>query len=290
MDNYITCKNCGRQNPPGARFCASCGIAIFSDLPQGQLFDSSSSNNPQYMSSAKQQVISAIQSRTQEDRMLSGLWALWPIFSAIIGIIISVVLILLLYSIGLIIGIIILGVLLAYLVYVMVERQNHHIRREKILRSALIAYFKEKGDENYKSQLISPQITMMEAINQDASYMDEEPSSVLFAFLSIIPIVNFYVIYVLNEFPQNHDRRWNAYTQNVQSIGQQLGMNILVPSWIVVEKRSSALWLILLIVTILIVGIGIIVLCIWYYLIIKDLNEHMQTQWQFEDQLMRELR
>jgi hypothetical protein len=29
---------------------------------------------------------------------------------------------------------------------------------------------------------------------------------------------------------------------------------------------------------------------VWYYLIIKDLNEHFIAQWQFEDQLMAQLR
>ncbi|MEI6797346.1 MAG: DUF4234 domain-containing protein, partial [Methanomassiliicoccales archaeon] len=65
--------------------------------------------------------------------------------------------------------------------------------------------------------------------------------------------------------------------------GQQMGVNIMMPSWKTLPERSFVIYLVLTIVT-----LGLFMFY-WVYVIIKDMNEHMKNQWAFEDQLLREM-
>ena len=183
---------------------------------------------------------------------------------------------------------VVVGILELVLFYKMLKDRNEaHFKREAILRSALVNYFREKGNETFKAQMIAAQLGTMESINQEAAFKEKDHNVILLVILMIIPIVNFfamlYILYILTKEPFGHDQRWHAYSQNAQSAAQQLGMNVMTPSWKTLKERSYLLYILL---TILTFGIFAIY---WVYVLVTDMNEHMQTQWQFEDGLMREL-
>ncbi|MCE5295906.1 MAG: zinc ribbon domain-containing protein [Euryarchaeota archaeon] len=293
MDGSKVCPNCGRQNLAEAQWCAGCGSNISSvaasqaegswqqgsyGQPQEQ---SSMSYSPQgAFGQARQQITSAIQMRSQTDEVLPIYWILLPI----LGIVLSVVLTVFLgWFIGLGVGMIVFGALLAVLVYKLINRQNEHIKRETVLRGALMTLIRDKAREQYKEQVISGQVATMESINQEASYKEQENNAVLFTIMAFIPLLQFYVLYVLTKHPYEHDQRWHAFTQQVQYAGGQLGLNIMTPSWKTLPRRSFILFFIISI-------IFTPFMLYWLYVLIDDPNEHYKAQWQFEDQLMVQLR
>jgi hypothetical protein len=217
--------------------------------------------------------------RSQTDEVIPSYWILLPI----LGIVLSVVLTIFLGFIGLGIGVIAFGALLAVLVYKLINRQNEHIKREVVLRGALMVLIRNKAREQYKEQIISGQIATMESINQEASYKEQENNAVLFTIMAFIPLLQFYVLYVLTKHPYEHDQRWHAFTQQVQYAGSQLGLNMITPSWKTLPRRSFILFFIVSIVF-------PPFMLYWMYVLIDDPNEHYRAQWQFEDQLMVQLR
>jgi uncharacterized membrane protein SpoIIM required for sporulation len=285
MDGYKTCPSCGRQNPADAQWCSNCGAGLAAAAPgptPGQAAPMPAPAQTYTGGASKQQVINAIQSRTQTDEILGTFWALLPLIAIAVDIIISV-----LFIAFAIVGGIIFGILMLVLFYKLLKRNEAHFKREAILRAALVNYFREKGNETFKTQMIGAQLGTMESINQEAAYKEKDHNVILLVILLLIPFVNFfvslYILYILTKEPSEHDQRWHAYSQNAQAAAQQIGMNIMTPSWKTLKNRSYILYIILTIITIGIFGIY------WVYVLVTDMNEHMQTQWQFEDGLMREL-
>ncbi|QLH74762.1 MAG: hypothetical protein HPY73_04420 [Methanomassiliicoccales archaeon] len=291
MEGQKVCPNCGRQNVAEAQWCVGCGtnIAMVS-ISQGQ-GPWQQTGQPQYQSSSyygqaqgqptlpRQQIANAIQMRTQTDEIIPVFWVLLPI----LGIIVIIALTFLIGFIGMGIGVVVFGALFAVLVYKLINRQNEHIKREVVLRNAIMNLLRDKAREQYKEQMISGQIATMESINQEASYKEQENNAVLFTIMAFIPLLQFYVLYVLTKHPFEHDQRWHAFTQQVQYAGSQLGMNIMTPSWKTLPQRSFILYLL---VSILFSPF----MFYWMYVLINDPNEHYHAQWQFEDQLMMQLR
>jgi hypothetical protein len=284
MDGYKTCPSCGRQNPADAQWCSNCGASLAAAAPGPTPAQAAPMPGPAptYTGGAsKQQVINAIQSRTQTDEIMGTFWALFLLIAVAIGIA-SIFL----GVIGIILWVV-FGILELVLFYKMLKRNEAHFKREAILRTALVNYFREMGNATYKTQMIGAQLGTMESINQEAASREKDHNVILLVILMIIPIVNFfamlYILYILTKEPFGHDQRWHAFSQNVQSAAQQVGMNIMTPSWKTLKERSYLLYILL---TILTIGIFAIY---WVYVLVTDMNEHMQTQWQFEDGLMREL-
>jgi hypothetical protein len=61
-------------------------------------------------------------------------------------------------------------------------------------------------------------------------------------------------------------------------------MTVILPSWKTLPERSFFIYLIL---TLLTCGLFLIY---WYYVLIKDLNDHFGAQWQFEDQIAAQMK
>jgi len=322
MDGTKTCPYCGKLAAADAQFCQGCGRSIsspqqggfeqppqnYQQQPQQGGFEQPPQNYQQppqqnyqapppygvpsygappvgygYGGGAKGQIAGAIQNRNMSDEIMSGIWILWPILAIVLGLIVLVVLFLFIGFIGLAIGLVITLVLYSFLNYKLLKRMDEHRKRELALRMAIISYLKEKGAETQRAQMISNEISALESINQEAMYKEKERTPMLWTILSLVPIVNYLVMYIMGEFPFDHDKRWHAFTQYTQAACQKLGINVMTPSWSTLKERSNVLWLLLT----LLFGFPVF---IWYYFIIKDLNEHFQAQWQFEDQLMAQLR
>ena len=179
-------------------------------------------------------------------------------------------------------------VLIAILYYKLLTRKNEHSRRESMLRAAIIQDFRDRAAQDPDlAQQIGSQIGTMESIHYEANARETEMNPIVWVILLIVPIVNFfailYIYYVLTLYAPEHDRRWHAFTQQTQYAGNAMGMQMVLPSWRTLPDRSFILYLILTLITIGLFGIY------WIYVLIEDMNEHMQVQWQFEDQLLREM-
>ncbi|MDD1773610.1 MAG: zinc ribbon domain-containing protein [Methanomassiliicoccales archaeon] len=291
------CPACGAQVPANSRWCPRCGRDLLAG-PGGP----GHGGNPQVpfgAGGAKGQLMESIRARVQTDEILSIMWIFLPIIAsiaAVIGIAIGVMFLVvgwwvgaaLVVWAGVIIALVVATVLFALLNYRLINRQNQHMRREEVLRGTLIEYIKSHSHEKNLTQLLSSQISTMESIQYDAKSRERETSAVLFAILIVIPVVGWifllYVLYVLTEFPYQHDRRWHAYTQQAQSAASHLGMTVILPSWKTLPDRSYIIYLVLTLLT------GGLFLIYWYYVLIKDMNNHFNAQWQFEDQIAAQLK
>lgn len=173
------------------------------------------------------------------------------------------------------------------LLYMLFSRNNRHTRREAMLRRAIIDFLRSRAVEMGVINEISSEIQTMESIDYESRMREPERNAALWSLLPLVPVVGwiFFLIamYYLSSYPAPHDRRWHAFTQQVQSAGSKLGMSMMLPSWKTIPERSFVIYLIL---TILTLGLFIFY---WYYVLIKDINEHYMVQWQFEDQLLREI-
>jgi len=261
--------------------------------PQQQQWQAPGAPQPGPRDTSPQGVIrEAVQMRTQTDEVLSELWAFIPLISMVIIFAVSGIMALTITDYFLSLGItmavsIVAMVLIIILLYKLFNRNNLHSKREAMMRIAIVDLLKRRAAEQGASQMIAAQVQTMESINYEALNYEPERSAAVWAILPIIPIVGWIFmligLYYLTSYPPAHDRRWHAFTQQVQSAGSQLGIPVMLPSWRTLPERSFIIYFILTIVT-----FGFFMIY-WFYVLVKDMNEHYMAQWQFEDQLMREI-
>lgn len=304
MVDMKTCPVCKKLVSEDASWCPSCGTNLTAtgqyQPPREQMarepeqswqtptgFPASTPESP-----PETRLKEAIQWRYQTDKFINVIWAFLPLIGFIIGVavtavtalVVTDVLTLTLVSMGT--GIISM-VFIIILLYMLFSRNNRHTRREAMLRRSIIDFLRSRAVENGVINDISAEIQTMESIDYESRMREPERNAALWSLLPLIPVVGwiFFLValYYLTSYPVPHDRRWHAFTQQVQSAGSKLGMSMMLPSWKTIPERSFIIYLIL---TILTLGLFIFY---WYYVLIKDINEHYTIQWQFEDQLMREV-
>ncbi len=245
-------------------------------------------------SEAKQRIVSIVQDRGRTDTVISPLWFIFPVL-AVIALFAAYAVVTLSFNsttnsysfgIGVLIAIVALilaaDIIIAYINYHLVKRQNMHIQREAALRRAMIDYFRTKNQERGGSPA-EQYIQAMENIDRDSLSSEKIREPLLYAIIIFIPIIGelflLYLLWFTSRFASAHDRRWNAFAQNASYAGAQLGENIMPPNPQRIPKRLTILYLIFSI-------IFPVILILWYYVAIKDLNDHFREEWQFEDQLV----
>jgi len=276
-----------------AQWCPNCGTKL-SAMEAGRAPSSGDAYRdyqPDFRStSPESRIREAIRWRMQTDEVISSVWVLLPLIGVFVGVAVGATFFLLggglLGVMAILGGYIISAVFFAILNYKLFNRNNQHSRREAMLRTAIVEHIRNRASERGASQKVANQVSTMESINHESITKEREHNAALWAILPIIPIIGpimlLIALYYLTDFPPSHDRRWHAFTQQAQSAGTHLDMTIVLPSWRTLPDRSYFLYLI---VTVL---IGIFILY-WYYALIKDMNDHFRNQWQFEDQLIKEL-
>lgn len=229
--------------------------------------------------------------RKQTDVKVSEYWILLPVAvvvaSYVLGLIAfmyDVFLGFLVTAVGTIVGII----LLAFLIYRLLRRRNEHMAREAQLRRELMDYIRFRGEEDGIAHRTEPYVQAMQAFDR-GSLMHEEPqSALLWTILCLIPGINIVAIVLtlfwLTDFAPGHDRRFYGFVQNAHNVAEQVGLGpLLSGGWKSIPERSYVLYLI---VTFLLPVFAIW----WFYVLIKDLNDHFDNEWIFEDNLMAELK
>lgn len=228
--------------------------------------------------------------RKQTDVKISEYWILLPVVAVVASYVLGIVAFLYNVLIGFlvaVVGTIIAIILIAFLIYQLLKRRNEHMAREAQLRRELMEYFRSRGEEMGISNRTEPYVQAMQAFDR-GSLMHEEPqSALLWTILCIIPGINIVAIVLtlfwLTDYAPGHDRRFYGFVQNASFAAEQVGLGRLLPgAWKSISERSFVLYLV---VTILLPVFAIW----WFYVLIKDLNDHFDNEWLFEDILMAEL-
>ncbi|WP_019178153.1 zinc ribbon domain-containing protein [Methanomassiliicoccus luminyensis] len=294
------CPRCGAESRPGNRYCAGCGYDLTSPMSEPVR----QSASWQSSEGAKARIADIIRRRGQSDEVLSDMWILLPILALGVSIVAVVAMGLRMataFSEGfdpnsglgpfwadiavLAIASLVSMVLFLVLNYKLLKRQYEHIAREAALRRALIDFLRAKGEERGAGQNVYQYVQAMEAIDREGVFNEKQRDPLLWTLAPLIPIVGgilwYYSMWFLTEYTPHHDRRWVAFAQNAQYAGSQVGME-LSPPRPAVPERSTVLYLILTFL------FGVFAVY-WYWVIIKDYNEHFRAEWEFEDRLLGEI-
>jgi len=235
------------------------------------------------LEASRVKITEAIRMRGETDKLMSSLWVAAPLIGWASAVLLAIVAFYMkLGTIAtvtiVVIGYIIVIVLIVYPLYHLIKRRSAHFIRDAALREGTIGYLKAKVGK--REGEISTEIATMNLIHSEAMGEEREKSAVMWTIIAVlVPFVGIYVLYFLTVDPPNHDQRQLSFMQQVQSAWGKLGMTLVVPTWKVLPKRSFALYFIITLI------IGLFALY-WYYVLIKDFNEHFKAQWQFEDQLV----
>lgn len=211
------------------------------------------------------------------------------------------------------------------LAYKLVSRHNEHLVRESHLRSGLIYFLRGVAGSPEKEATISTELATMNSIQSQANMGEKQRTPIAWGLVIVLPalitvliaasllvaigidpvestdeledfipfillmstawvfaliifILNMYMFYFLMKTIYEHDNRWNMFAQQTQYAMYKLGYQVGPPYWAPLPNRSFALYLI---VTIF---IGLFIFY-WWYVLIKDPNQHFKNQWYFEDQI-----
>ncbi len=223
--------------------------------------------------------------RGEADHLMSALWVVAPLISVLMTFMMVVLFHVVRPNLVVLIATLVVGYVIAlgcavYVIYHLIKRRTAHFRRDATLREGILGYLKAYAASKRMEKKLTSEITAMTMIHNEASGDEREKSPVMWTILTfIVPFVGIYVLYFLTKDPSNHDRRQLSFMQQAQAAASKLGITLVVPTWEALPGRSFALYFI---ITILISFFAIY----WFYVLIKDFNDHFKAQWQFEDQLV----
>ena len=296
MDEGRACSSCGRMVQSDANWCAYCGQGISVSgsalSSQPKTVESASAVRSPQVPNPKQWLAVSIGLREKTDKMIEQRWLFMPLVGTSIVVIGILIMLFGLFSkemaleIGLVVylfGVVVIGGILAQLNFRMLERQDGHAQRERVLRDGVLAYMKEKAIAQNSIQAIQPQISVIENLNAESRATERDMPTLKWTLYSYVPILQLYVMQRLTQFNTEHDRRWTVFMQQVQSGGAVIGFKPSLPAWKASAPKPTAIYL----------SFGLVFLPLitfWYADLIKDLEEHFKLQWQFEDQIMAQMK
>ena len=171
--------------------------------------------------------------------------------------------------------------------YFLIERRNEHFKRQKRIVEGIETIMKAHAEKNDK---INSETAKISSLVKDVRDDEGERSSFLWIFLMVVTgVAGFYVLYFLTSDVFKHFKRQNEIiVEYISAIGKLGGdtsplMNLAKTQYPVPE-RSFVLYFVLSIVT-----FGIFTIY-WLYTIFKDWNNHFQSQWPAEDQILASIR
>ena len=296
MDAGRACPFCGRMIQSDAVWCAYCGRVVSG--PGHPIPSQPGAPEPVFgarsphVSNPKEWLAVSIGQREHTDKMIEQHWLFMPLVGTSIvmmGILIMVFGLfgeLRVIEIGLVVylfGVVVTGGILAQLNFRLLEREDGHARRERVLRDGVLAYMREQAIAKNTIQVIHPQLSVIENLNAESRATERDMPTLKWTCFSYIPILQLYVMHRMTRFTFDHDRRWTVFMQQVQSGGAAIGFKPALPAWKATVPKPIPLYLVVSL-------IFLPFITFWYTNLIKDLEEHFKLQWQFEDQIVNEMK
>lgn len=182
------------------------------------------------------------------------------------------------------------AIMAATLVYWLVGRRDRHFERDALLRQGMVDYLISQANDRRLD--INVDIWTMNTISQGA-YPEERARSAsmwaLFtALLAMMPgiglIMLMYILHFLTRDTIVHHDRQATFNHHFHAALARMGEQPLASGyWKPLPRRSTGLYIAL---TILTAGFF---LPYWWYVSIKDMNDHFTSQRGFEDELVLRL-
>jgi hypothetical protein len=164
------------------------------------------------------------------------------------------------------------------LTYLLVTRHGTHFNRQLLLSEDIIAAV----DSMAQTKNVDVEAGLL-SLKRNVSEKNSETgkSAILWALLSaFVPFVQFYVYYFLMNDFYRHERREDGFWEDTAKVLNDLDVSFSVPRRLeTMPYRSFFLYLILTIVTVGFFGIY------WFFVLLKDPNEHFKYHIEAESQL-----
>lgn len=186
-----------------------------------------------------------------------------------------------------ILSIVTLGIAGIVMLYFLIERRNEHFKRQKRLVEGIETIMKAHAEKNDK---INPETAKISSLVKDVRDEEGERSSFLWVILQFLTgIAGLYVMYFLSSDLYKHFKRQNEIIVEYISAIDKLGVDTsslmnLAKTQYPVPKKEFVLYIALSIIT-----FGIFAIY-WLYTIFRDWNNHFQSQWTAEDQILASIR
>lgn len=190
-----------------------------------------------------------------------------------------------------ILSIVTFGIAGIVMLYFLIERRNEHFKRQKRLVEGIETIMKAHAEKNNK---INPETAKISSLVKDVRDEEGERSSILWVALAVLTggvafIAGFYVMYFLSSDLYKHFKRQNEIIVEYISAIEKLGVDTsslmnLAKTQYPVPKKEFVLYIALSIIT-----FGIFAIY-WLYTIFRDWNNHFQSQWTAEDQILASIR
>jgi hypothetical protein len=167
--------------------------------------------------------------------------------------------------------------------YLLVNRRGTHFKRQKFLSEDIITTVNSLAKT--KNVDAEASVLSLERSVREANAEETEKSAILWAILSaFVPFVSLYVYYFIMKDFYMHERREDGFWEDLSRTLNKLGVNFSVPRRTEpVPYRSAVLYLILTIVTMGLFGVY------WFFVMLKDPNEHFKYHIEAENQLLAAL-
>ena len=186
-----------------------------------------------------------------------------------------------------ILSIVTFGIAGIVMLYFLIERRNEHFKRQKRLVEGIETIMKAHAEKNDK---INPETAKISSLVKDVRDEEGERSSFLWVILQFLTgIAGLYVMYFLSSDLYKHFKRQNEIIVEYISAIDKLGVDTsslmnLAKTQYPVPKKEFVLYIALSIIT-----FGIFAIY-WLYTIFRDWNNHFQSQWTAEDQILASIR
>ena len=168
------------------------------------------------------------------------------------------------------------------LMYKLIKRRNEHFRRQILLFEDVTSALREVSARSGTD--INESIALCDRIAREARYEETEKSAALWVFLTLATsLAALYVMYFLMRDFYEHERREDEFWEAVSRALEKLGAEPLPKRRTPLPDRNFWLYLALSVVTFGLFSIY------WWYVLIKDPNEHFKYHAVVEEHLLREL-
>jgi hypothetical protein len=165
--------------------------------------------------------------------------------------------------------------------YFLLDRRNRHFKRQQLLFAAIPSYLLAM-----KSDTGNEGIARLVEISDDSAFEEQDRPAGLWAILALfaMPIVGLIVACSLTQDLVKHEERQAAYQRTLPLALQEGGVahSTFEPSKS--RHRDPIFYLVLTVIT---AGIFWIY---WFYILLKDYNDHFANQAVFEDQILSSFR
>lgn len=171
------------------------------------------------------------------------------------------------------------GIYGLYIFYKLMERRDLHFARVANTVNTSVALLKEEAAKAGKTELIGQELAQLEMVQRETYEQSRERGAVLWLVLAIVTgiaaIIGYY--FLMDDFAR-HDVLEAQYFTLMSSAMAKLGKSAQASQAApTIPERSFALFLVLTLVTCGIYGFY------WLYVLIKDGNDHVEAQVQWED-------